>query len=49
MRIFSRRLNEITPSLPEVVEVMGRSARAAILDGEVIAIDASGRALPFRS
>ena len=48
-RIFSRRMNEITGSLPEVVEIMGGLAeRTAILDGEVIAVDASGRPLAFQ-
>jgi DNA ligase-1 len=49
VRIFSRRLNEITPSLPEVTEMMaGLNGRRAIIDGEVIAIDASGAALAFQ-
>src|SRR5258708_906431 len=44
VRIFSRRMNEITPSLPEVVEIAHRlGERRAILDGEVIAVDSSGR------
>jgi len=49
VRIFSRRLNEITASLPELVETATRlSSRGAILDGEVIAIDAAGRPLAFQ-
>jgi DNA ligase 1 len=49
VRIFSRRLNEITASLPEVVEVAQRlKCRSAILDGEVIAIDPAGRPLAFQ-
>ncbi len=49
VRIFSRRLNEITASLPELVEIAARlNARGAILDGEVIAIDAAGRPLAFQ-
>ncbi|MFI5353208.1 MAG: ATP-dependent DNA ligase [Candidatus Binatales bacterium] len=49
VRIFSRRLNEITQSLPELVEAAGRlNSRGAILDGEVIAIDADGRPLAFQ-
>ena len=49
VRIFSRRLNEITPSLPEVVELVGgRLERDAILDGEVIAVDGAGRPLAFQ-
>jgi DNA ligase-1 len=49
VRIFSRRLNEITPSLPEVSEMVAPlTARASILDGEVIATNASGRPLAFQ-
>ena len=49
VRIFSRRLNEITASLPELVESAGcLNGRGAILDGEVIAIDAGGRPLAFQ-
>jgi DNA ligase-1 len=49
VRIFSRRLNDITESLPEVVEMMTRlGERRAILDGEVIAVDALGRPLAFQ-
>jgi DNA ligase-1 len=48
-RIFSRRLNEITQSLPEVVEQMSTlGARNVIFDGEVIAIDAEGNTLAFQ-
>jgi len=48
-RIFSRRLNEITQSLPEVAETIARLGdRHAILDGEVIAIDPAGRPLAFQ-
>jgi DNA ligase 1 len=49
VRIFSRRLNEITPSLPEVAEAAERLGdRHAILDGEVIAVDPAGRPLAFQ-
>jgi DNA ligase 1 len=49
VRIFSRRMNEITPSLPEVVEIVCRlGERHAILDGEVIAVDANGRPVAFQ-
>jgi DNA ligase-1 len=48
-RIFSRRLNEITQSLPEIVEQMKiLGDRNAIFDGEVIAVDAEGNTLPFQ-
>ncbi len=49
VRIFSRRLNEITESIPDVVEIVKRiGARHAILDGEVIGVDASGRPAAFQ-
>ena len=49
VRIFSRRLNEITQSLPEVAEAAARLGdRHAILDGEVIAVDPAGRPLAFQ-
>ena len=49
VRIFSRALNEITASLPEVVELAQRlGSRRAIFDGEVIAVDADGRPLAFQ-
>ncbi len=48
-RIFSRRMNEITPSLPEVAEMIARLGdRSAILDGEVVAVDPAGRPLAFQ-
>jgi DNA ligase-1 len=49
VHIFSRRLNEITPSLPEVVETIEKMGpRQAIFDGEVIAVTAEGRPLAFQ-
>jgi len=49
VRIFSRRLNEITPSLPEVTELMTPLAqRRAIFDGEAVAVDAAGRSVAFQ-
>jgi DNA ligase-1 len=49
VRIFSRRMNEITPSLPEIVEMMRPfEDRHAIFDGEVIAVDRSGRVIAFQ-
>lgn len=49
VRIFSRRLQDITRSLPDVVDVIRRAAAAAsaVYEGEVIAI-AGGRPLPFQ-
>lgn len=50
VRIWSRRLTEVTGSLPEVVEIARRDLRAGslILDGEVVARGADGRPLPFQ-
>ena len=49
VHIFSRALNDVTASLPEVVESAARlGSRRAIFDGEVIAIGADGRPLPFQ-
>jgi DNA ligase-1 len=49
VRIYTRALNEITDSLPEVVElVRALPASELILDGEAIAIDAAGRPRPFQ-
>ncbi len=49
VRIFSRRLQDITRSLPDVVDLVAREAAAdaAIYEGEVIAV-AGGRPLPFQ-
>jgi DNA ligase 1 len=50
VRLFSRRLHDVTDSLPDVVaEIRGAVAsRRAVLEGEVIAVDASGRIRPFQ-
>ena len=50
IRIFSRRLNEITPSLPEIVEAMETrlATRNFIFDGEVLAVDQQGNPLAFQ-
>jgi DNA ligase 1 len=48
--IWTRRLSEVTASLPDVV-ALARSDLAGepyILDGEVVALDAAGRPLPFQ-
>ena len=49
VRIFSRRLQDITRSLPDVVALVARAAVAdtAIYEGEVIAVS-DGRPLPFQ-
>ena len=48
--IWSRRLSDVTPSLPDIVAIARRelSDTPFILDGEVIALDAAGRPLPFQ-
>lgn len=49
VHIFSRQMNEISPSLPEVAEMMAPlRERRAIFDGEVIAVGAGGEALAFQ-
>lgn len=50
VRVFSRRLSDVTESLPEVVELIkGRvKVREAILEGEVVALDGRGKPLPFQ-
>ena len=48
-RVFSRRLREVTVSVPELVEVSRElAAQNAILDGEVLALDSAGRPRPFQ-
>jgi DNA ligase-1 len=47
--VFSRRLNEVTPPVPEIVEaVRALPAHDLILDGEVLSFDASARPVPFQ-
>jgi DNA ligase-1 len=50
IRIFSRRLTDVTASLPEIVEKARKNVKAkeAILEGEVIAIDNRGYPIPFQ-
>ena len=47
--VYTRSLNEVTAAVPEVVEAVLRlPTDALILDGEVIALDAADRPLPFQ-
>ncbi len=48
--IWSRRLSDVTASLPDVVDVARNALRESplILDGEVVGLDAEGRPLPFQ-
>src|SRR5207249_2070816 len=49
VRVLSRQLNDVTVAVPEVVEAARRlTPRAAILDGEAIALRPDGRPLPFQ-
>ncbi len=49
VRVFSRRLTDVTGSLPEMV-AFARSLPASrfLLEGEVVAVDRQGRPLPFQ-
>ncbi len=47
--VFSRSLDDITGRVPEVVAAaLALPVRSAVLDGEVIALRADGRPLPFQ-
>ncbi|UCE09922.1 MAG: ATP-dependent DNA ligase [Candidatus Thorarchaeota archaeon] len=50
VRIFSRRLLEVTESLPEIVELVQEefTCKQCVLDGEVVPIDDEGRPYPFQ-
>jgi DNA ligase-1 len=50
VRIFSRRLTDVTESLPEVVQIVQRNIQAdnAIVEGEVVALDTAGYPIAFQ-
>jgi len=50
VRIFSRRLTDVTESLPEIAETARKNiqAKETILEGEVIAVDNLGCPIPFQ-
>jgi len=50
VRIFSRRLTDVTSSLPEIVQIVRKNVKAeeVILEGEVIAVDSQGYPVPFQ-
>jgi len=50
VRIYSRRLTDVTESLPDIVEIIKREIRAnqVIIEGEVIAIGDNDKPLPFQ-
>lgn len=47
VRLFSRRLNDVTASYPDIASALRRVDRNVILDGEIVAMR-DGRVLPFR-
>jgi len=50
VEVFSRRLTNVTESLPEIVEIVKRNlkAQSAIVEGEVIALDNAGYPIAFQ-
>jgi DNA ligase-1 len=48
--VFSRRLSDVTASLPEVVDAVHRNVEVneVILEGEVVAVDRVGVPIPFQ-
>lgn len=50
VRIFSRRLTDVTESLPDMVELIRGEIKSneVILDGEAVAVGSDGRPLPFQ-
>ncbi len=47
--VYTRRLNDVTTAVPEIVEAVRRlPAERLVLDGETIAMDADGRPRPFQ-
>lgn len=50
VEVFSRRLTEVTDSLPEVVEAVKRNiqAQSVIVEGEVIVLDSAGYPIAFQ-
>ncbi|MFQ5832834.1 MAG: ATP-dependent DNA ligase [Candidatus Thorarchaeota archaeon] len=51
VRIYSRRMQDVTEGLPDIVVIAERKVRAkeAILDCEVVAVDGEGRPFPFQT
>ena len=50
VRIFSRRLNDVTDSMPDIIEMIRKKIRIdnVILDGEVVAVSEDGTPFPFQ-
>ena len=50
VRVYSRRLNEVTAAVPELVEAaLGFAATRIIVEGEAIALRPDGTPLPFQT
>ncbi|HUR95912.1 MAG TPA: ATP-dependent DNA ligase [Gemmatimonadales bacterium] len=50
VRVYSRRLNDVTPAVPELVEIVrAMPARELILEGEAIALRPDGTPHPFQT
>ncbi len=50
VQIFSRRLTDVTDSIPEIVDFAQTQVKASeyLIEGEVVAIGASGKPIPFQ-
>ncbi|MDR0523050.1 MAG: ATP-dependent DNA ligase [Candidatus Methanoplasma sp.] len=51
VKLYSRRLEDLTPNFPDVAEELRRAclAKEAIVEGECVAVDGSGAMLPFQT
>jgi DNA ligase-1 len=50
VRVFSRRLTDVTDSIPEIVDFAKSGVKASefLIEGEVVATGAAGRPIPFQ-
>ncbi len=50
VRVFSRRLTDVTESLPDIVDTVNQNiqAKSVIVEGEVIALDSAGFPIAFQ-
>lgn len=49
VRVFTRTLDDVTPRVPEIVEAaLALPVHTAVLDGEALVLNGSGRPLPFQ-
>src|SRR5205807_7908760 len=50
VRIFSRRLTDVTDSIPEIVDFAKTQVKASefLIEGEVVATGAAGKPVPFQ-